>query len=257
MASVHGGVRPVCRQGSRVTTRVPPRAFGPAAASAVTSACGPPAGAVAPSPTRHRPGRGRRHRRAGWGWWCRARSRRARRRGASLRRGCPAGPRCARARASLRVGSHEAGNCAGRHPAAARRRCHARADNRADAAARCLPSGLSPSALEFHQVNRAPADGSTGLRVADYNRRLGIAPTPERANCFRYAPAVSHAHLFPLCRLVTFDGGRRRVGAARWPVDRVTARTGASGSGPVPGLAGSRHGRARGDLGIRAGARRW
>src|SRR5918997_3348200 len=50
-ASVHGPVRPVCAHGSRVTTAVPPRARPPAWTSARTSACGPPGGAVAPSPT--------------------------------------------------------------------------------------------------------------------------------------------------------------------------------------------------------------
>ncbi len=39
----------------------------------------------------------------------------------------------------------------------------------------CLPSGLSPSALEFHQINR-PCEQD---RVADYHRRFGITPTPE------------------------------------------------------------------------------
>ena len=51
MASVHGGVRPVCQQGSRVTKRVPLLAAPPACRKALTSACGPPTGAVAPTPT--------------------------------------------------------------------------------------------------------------------------------------------------------------------------------------------------------------
>ena len=51
IAAVHGPVRPVWWHGSRVTTRVPPRARSPAAARATTSACGPPGGEVAPSPT--------------------------------------------------------------------------------------------------------------------------------------------------------------------------------------------------------------
>ncbi|GAB3257737.1 hypothetical protein GCM10027456_35920 [Kineosporia babensis] len=42
----------------------------------------------------------------------------------------------------------------------------------------CLPSGLSPSVLEFHQVNRPPTFSG---RVADCYRRLGISPTPEHA----------------------------------------------------------------------------
>ncbi len=42
-ACVHGPVRPVCRQGSRVTTAVAPAAADPASASATTSACGVPA----------------------------------------------------------------------------------------------------------------------------------------------------------------------------------------------------------------------
>ena len=40
-----------------------------------------------------------------------------------------------------------------------------------------LPSGLSPSVLEFHQVNRSAGCG----RVADYYRRFGLTPTPEHA----------------------------------------------------------------------------
>lgn len=40
-----------------------------------------------------------------------------------------------------------------------------------------LPSGLSPSVLEFHQISRSSC--MAGLRVADYHRRLGITPTPE------------------------------------------------------------------------------
>jgi hypothetical protein len=42
--------RPVCAQGSSVTTAVPPTARSPAARSATTSACGPPGGRVAPTP---------------------------------------------------------------------------------------------------------------------------------------------------------------------------------------------------------------
>ena len=42
-ASVHGPVRPVWLQGSIVTMAVAPRARAPASASALTSACGPPA----------------------------------------------------------------------------------------------------------------------------------------------------------------------------------------------------------------------
>src|SRR5689334_4367019 len=49
-ASAQGAVRPVWAQGSRVTTAVPPRARTPAAARATTSAWGPPAACVAPSP---------------------------------------------------------------------------------------------------------------------------------------------------------------------------------------------------------------
>src|SRR5664280_133194 len=49
IASVHGGVRPWWAHGSRVTYMVPDRADVPAAASAVTSAWGPPGGAVAPT----------------------------------------------------------------------------------------------------------------------------------------------------------------------------------------------------------------
>src|SRR5690606_31140017 len=50
-ASVHGGVRPVCAQGSSVTTAVRPAARSPACRRATTSACGPPGGWVAPTPT--------------------------------------------------------------------------------------------------------------------------------------------------------------------------------------------------------------
>ncbi len=50
-ASAHGPVRPTCAQGSRVTTAVAPTAAGPAARNASTSACAPPGGCVAPSPT--------------------------------------------------------------------------------------------------------------------------------------------------------------------------------------------------------------
>ena len=50
-ASVHGGVRPWCAHGSRVTYAVAPRARSPAASRASTSAWAPPGGWVAPSPT--------------------------------------------------------------------------------------------------------------------------------------------------------------------------------------------------------------
>src|SRR5699024_12376019 len=49
-ASAHGPVRPVWLQGSRVTYAVAPAARAPAACSATTSACLPPAGSVAPRP---------------------------------------------------------------------------------------------------------------------------------------------------------------------------------------------------------------
>jgi len=49
--------------------------------------------------------------------------------------------------------------------------------------ARSLPSGLSPSVPEFHRVNR-PTETQVSCitfgRVADYHRRFGITPTPER-----------------------------------------------------------------------------
>ena len=48
-ASTHGAVLPWCRQGSRDTTSVAPWAS-PQAASAATSACGPPNSACQPSP---------------------------------------------------------------------------------------------------------------------------------------------------------------------------------------------------------------
>jgi hypothetical protein len=65
-ASVHGGVRPWWAQGSSVTTAVAPRAEGPAARSATTSACAPPAGSVAPAPTTS-PSRSSTHPTAGLG----------------------------------------------------------------------------------------------------------------------------------------------------------------------------------------------
>ena len=40
-----------------------------------------------------------------------------------------------------------------------------------------LPSGLSPSVVEFHHINRTLA----AIRVADCHRRFGLAPTPEHA----------------------------------------------------------------------------
>jgi len=43
-----------------------------------------------------------------------------------------------------------------------------------------LPSGLSPSAPEFHRLNRCLTE--MGPRVADYNRRFGITPTPEHVS---------------------------------------------------------------------------
>src|SRR6185437_16868064 len=49
IASTQGGVFPVWRHGSRLTTSVPPRAWLPAVLSAVTSACGPPNSACHPS----------------------------------------------------------------------------------------------------------------------------------------------------------------------------------------------------------------
>src|SRR5271167_2379037 len=51
MASLQGGVRPWWTQGSRVTYNVAPLAASPAAAKALTSACGPPGAAVAPANT--------------------------------------------------------------------------------------------------------------------------------------------------------------------------------------------------------------
>ncbi|GAA1655694.1 hypothetical protein GCM10009744_55290 [Kribbella alba] len=50
-----------------------------------------------------------------------------------------------------------------------------------------LPSGLSPSVPEFHQVNRPP---NYNDRVADYHRRLGITPTPEHASGFTRGSSV-------------------------------------------------------------------
>ncbi len=42
-----------------------------------------------------------------------------------------------------------------------------------------LPSGLSPSVLEFHQLNRPTALVLTRVaRVADYHRRFRFALTP-------------------------------------------------------------------------------
>ena len=66
-ASVHGPVRPVWLQGSRVTTAVAPRAASPASVNAATSACGVPAPRWKPSAISSRPGRAARSRRAGWG----------------------------------------------------------------------------------------------------------------------------------------------------------------------------------------------
>src|SRR5207248_440713 len=57
IASVQGGVVPWCAHGSRFTTSVAPRARGPAASSATTSACGPPYSAWKPSPTVPSPAR--------------------------------------------------------------------------------------------------------------------------------------------------------------------------------------------------------
>ena len=78
-ASAHGPVRPVCAQGSRVTTAVPPRARSPACGQrGRPRRAGRRAAAVAPSPDRAcRRRRGSPRRRPGWGWSCRARSRRA------------------------------------------------------------------------------------------------------------------------------------------------------------------------------------
>ncbi len=56
-------------------------------------------------------------------------------------------------------------------------------------ATQLLPSGLSPSVLEFHQVNRASA------RVADCHRRLGITPTPEYVLLALCASPHRMAHL--------------------------------------------------------------
>ncbi|NYE69679.1 hypothetical protein BKA15_001008 [Microlunatus parietis] len=44
---------------------------------------------------------------------------------------------------------------------------------------RFLPSGLSPSVVEFHHINRPSG------RVADCHRRFGLAPTPEHARAER------------------------------------------------------------------------
>ncbi|GAA2827180.1 hypothetical protein GCM10010522_51340 [Kribbella solani] len=58
-----------------------------------------------------------------------------------------------------------------------------------------LPSGLSPSVPEFHQVNRSPNHSD---RVADCHRRLGITPTPEHASgftrCLKYALCANPHH---------------------------------------------------------------
>src|SRR5690625_1275654 len=51
-----------------------------------------------------------------------------------------------------------------------------------DTRACCLPSGLSPSVLEFHQISRATRGGCPeARRVADCHRRFGFSPTPEHA----------------------------------------------------------------------------
>src|SRR5699024_11022696 len=55
-----------------------------------------------------------------------------------------------------------------------------------------LPSGLSPSVPEFHQVNRSVHKCTD--RVADYHRRLGLSPTPEHVCSTGYCAITARAH---------------------------------------------------------------
>lgn len=47
-----------------------------------------------------------------------------------------------------------------------------------------LSSGLSPSVLEFHQINLSSTQERVLVRLADYHRRFGITPTPEHVLVF-------------------------------------------------------------------------
>src|SRR5690242_20706895 len=69
-----------------------------------------------------------------------------------------------------------------------------------------LPSGLSPSVLEFHQVNRPR--NSLG-RVADYHRRLGITPTPEHASGFTRASSVPLSGNLTTTQVTSWYAGER------------------------------------------------
>ena len=146
-ASVHGPVRPVWLQGSRVTTAVPPRARSPAAASAPDLGVRP-AGvrveALADDLAGRR--RGSRSRRPGWGWCVprpRAASAMARSIAASSAGLAIRPPRAARSRRHIAPSARGRGSTADEHADGA-----GTADGAAIArtspatTARCLPSGL-------------------------------------------------------------------------------------------------------------------
>ncbi len=171
--------------GSRVRTAVPPRARSPAARRARTSACGSPARSCQPSPATTPSASRTTAPTSGLGLVVprpRSESSTARRMAdpssCSRRRGDPCctrassprggGPCCTlrTSRSGALRGSTGGQDQPSRRRTDVRRTGRLRAD-RAPPRACCLPSGLSPSVPEFHQVNRpkvfSPSGAGRGL----------------------------------------------------------------------------------------------
>ena len=223
-ASVHGPVRPVWAQGSRVTTTVPPRARSPAAASATTSACGPPARSCRPSPTTAPSGVEDDGADVGVGAGALADGR-GQRDGAAHRRGLAVA--LATGRSSTQGAPGSAGDPTGRRRArpATRPRAHDRAGVLPPIRTLTVGPGVPPGqpCPSTSRVERA--------RVADCHRRLGISPTPEHACSFCLRCQVCHAP-----HVVAHGGARPGV-----------AHPGGSLPGKHAGPVGSRRGRKRHD----------
>ena len=172
-ASAHGPVRPTCAQGSRVTTRSHRRRPVPAARSASTSACAPPGGCVAPSPTttpsttRTQPTHGFGARGAATSARCRAAGL-----GPSLRR-----------RAPLVLAFGDLGNAGDETTTTPTRRSRATAVvlvalSHPDSDRR--PRTRTWSAHDWRPCVRGlPRLGTVGRIVARGHRRSGLSPNPE------------------------------------------------------------------------------
>ena len=209
-ASVHGPVRPVCAQGSRVTTTVPPR--GPVTGLGQRDDLGVrPAGPLVPALADHlavpveddgadvRVGMGR----------LADRARTARRRGASPRPRARLATRCslARARSGGPPGSRRAGADVSPGAHGLRRR---------------RAPGVLPPIRTFTVGPGVPPGQPAGSqpcgcvpdRVADCHRRFGISPTPEHAVRSYLSRPVCHAR-------------------ASWHAGGTAGPTGAAASGDV------------------------